>query len=100
MTALRISPEAEADLDDVWLYMARESQSVDRADHFLDCFSTFFLRLAENPYLGRRRDDLRRAYRSFPVGDYLVIYRVPANEEVLILRIIRGSRDIQSLLVE
>src|SRR2546428_3625134 len=38
------------------------------------------LGFAENPYLGRRRDDLRPGYRSFPVSDYVVIYRV-ADEE-------------------
>jgi toxin ParE1/3/4 len=99
MADLRLSPEAEADLDDIWLYVAKESQSVERADNFLDRFAAFFSRLAENPYLGRRRDDLRPGYRGFPVSDYVVLYRVAADE-VLILRIIRGSRDIQALVGE
>jgi toxin ParE1/3/4 len=97
MADLRLSPEAEADLDDIWLYIVKESQSVERADGFIDRFATFFSRLAENPYLGRRRDDLRPGYRSFPVGDYVVLYRVAADE-VLILRIIRGNRDIPALV--
>ncbi len=99
MASLRVSPEAETDLDDIWVYVAKESQSLERADQFLDRFAAFFARLAENPYLGRRRDDLRPGYRSFPVSDYVVIYRV-ADEEVLLLRIIRGSRDISDLIKE
>ncbi len=100
MGGLRISPEAEADLDDIWLYIAKESRSAERADRFLDQFVIFFDRLAGNPYLGRPRDDLRRGYRSFPVGEYVVIYRVGEAEEVLVLRIIHGSRDIQALVSE
>ncbi len=54
MASLRVSPEAETDLDDIWVYVAKESQSLGRADQFLDRFAAFFARLAENPYLGRR----------------------------------------------
>ena len=47
--------------------------------------------------MGRRRDeDLRPGLRSFPVGEYVIIYRVEA-EDVLILHVIRGSRDIEAL---
>lgn len=99
MASLRVSPEAETDLDDIWVYVAQESQSLERADQFLDRFEAFFVRLTENPYLGRRRDDLRPGYRSFPVADYVVIYRVAA-EDVLLLRIVRGSRDIPELTKE
>ncbi len=99
MASLRVSPEAETDLDDISVYVVQESQSPERADQFLDRFTAFFARLTENPYLGRRRDDLRPGYRSFPVSDYVVIYRV-ADEGVLLLRLIRGSRDIPDLIKE
>jgi len=57
----------------------------------------FFL-LTTYPHVGRRRDeDLRPGLRSFPVGEYVIIYRV-AGDDVLILRVIRGSRDIAALL--
>jgi toxin ParE1/3/4 len=100
MPDLRISPEAEADLDNIWLYVATESRNTERADSFLDRFAAFFSLLAQNPYLGRRRDDLRPGYRSFPIGAYVVIYRIAAEGEILIVRIIRGSRDIQALVGE
>ena len=100
MPDLLISPEAEADLDEIWLYIAKESQNAQRADTFLDRFAALFLRLAENPYLGRRRDELRPGYRSFPVGEYLVFYRVAGNDQIVVLRIIHGSRDIPSFFLE
>jgi toxin ParE1/3/4 len=54
--------------------------------------------LGRYPYLGRSRDeDLRIGLRTFPVGAYLIIYRV-ADENVIILRVVRGSRDVGALL--
>jgi plasmid stabilization system protein ParE len=34
--------------------------------------------------------------RSFPVGEYIIFYRIEA-EEVLILRVLRGSRDVRAI---
>ena len=97
MAGLLISPEAEADLDDIWVYIARESQSIERAELFLDRFAVFFSRLARNPYLGRQRDDLRPGYRSFPIGDYVVFYRLTGTGEILVLRVIHGRRDLERI---
>jgi plasmid stabilization system protein ParE len=38
---------------------------------------------------------LRPALRSFPVGQYVIIYRI-AGEDVVILHVFHGSRDIES----
>jgi toxin ParE1/3/4 len=49
------------------------------------------------PDLGRARDeDLRPGLRTFPVGEYVVLYRVE-NEDVVILRVLRGGRNIAAL---
>ena len=47
--------------------------------------------------MGRRRDDLRLGVRTFLVGDYVILYRIEADD-VLILRVLRGSRDIEGIL--
>jgi len=39
---------------------------------------------------------LRPGLRSFPVGEYSIIYRTQ-DEDVLILRVLRGSRNIPAL---
>ena len=47
--------------------------------------------------MGRRRDeDLRPGVRTFTVGDYVIAYRID-GDNLLILRVLRGSRDIESL---
>jgi toxin ParE1/3/4 len=56
-----------------------------------------FALLASQPCIGRRRDeDLRPGVRSFVVGDYVIAYRVD-GDNVLILRVLRRSRDIEAL---
>jgi toxin ParE1/3/4 len=95
--AHRVSPEAEADLDGIWVYIATESGSLDIADRFVDSLTDRFFLLSTNPYIGRRRDeDLRPGLRSFPVGEYVIIYRID-DEEVVILHVVRGSRNIEAL---
>jgi len=95
--ARRIAPEAEAELDDIWYYMAKESGSIEIADRVIDSVTDRFRLLARFPQMGRRRDeDLGPGLRSFVAGEYIVIYRV-ADEDVLILHLIRGSRDLRAL---
>jgi toxin ParE1/3/4 len=96
----RVAPEAQADLDDIWHFVARESGSMEVADRLIDSITDRFLLLAAHPYLGRHRDkDLRPGLRSFPVSQYVIIYRVE-EEAALILHVTRGSRDIQKLFGE
>jgi toxin ParE1/3/4 len=60
MTEFRLSPEAEAELDDIWLYIARESSSIQVATREVEKITEHFWLLAQYPYLGRSRDkDLR-----------------------------------------
>ena len=68
------------------------------ADRLVDSITDRFSLLACDPHLGRVHDeDLRAGLRSFPVGDYLIIYRME-GEDMLILRVVRGSRNIRALL--
>jgi toxin ParE1/3/4 len=98
MSGFRILPTAEAELDDIWLYIARESGSIDIANRLIDGLTERFFLLALHPRQGRRRDDdLRPGLRSFPLGEYVIVYRMEA-EEILILHVLRGSRDIAGLM--
>ena len=74
--AHRLAPEVESELDDIWYYIARESGSLEIADRVIDSITGRFVLLATYPYLGRSRDeDLRPGLRSFPSGEYVIIYR-------------------------
>jgi toxin ParE1/3/4 len=95
--AHRLAPTAEADLDNIWYYTAKESPSVEIADRVVDSITERLFLLSTYPHVGRRRDeDLRPGLRSFPVGEYVIIYR--GDDDVLIPHVMRGSRDIEALL--
>jgi toxin ParE1/3/4 len=91
------TPQADSDLDEIWYYIATKRRSVEIADRLIDSVTDRFFLLASHPNVGRPRDeDLRPGLRSFPVGEYVIIYRIQ-DEDVLILRVLRGSRNIEAL---
>jgi toxin ParE1/3/4 len=99
MSGFRLAPEAEAELDDIWLYIARGSGSIDTATRVVDNISEHFWLLARHPYMGRARNDWRPGLRSFPVDDYLIIHRIAEDDVVLILHVLHGSRDVGALFL-
>lgn len=94
--AHRVAARAAADLDEIWYYVAKES-SVEIAGRLIDSVTNRFLLLSTHPHLGRsREDDFGAGLRSFPVGEYVIVYCVE-KADVLILRVAHGSRDIEAL---
>lgn len=94
-----LAPEVEAELDTIWLHIARESGSIDIANRVIDSITENFWLLAQHPFIRRRRDeDWRPALRSFPAGEYVIVHRVLQDRIVLILHVIHGSRDVEALL--
>ena len=72
--ALSKKSKAEADLDDIWLYVARESGSMDVATRLIDSITGRFSFLTTFPYAGRSRDgDFGTGSRSFAVGEYVIV---------------------------
>jgi len=92
----RLAPQVEVELDDIWYYIARDSGSMEIADRLIDSITDGFFLLGNHPYVGRLRDDLRPGLRSFPVGQYVIVYRVDGID-VLILHVMHGRRDIQAM---
>jgi toxin ParE1/3/4 len=64
MSTLLRKPLAEADLLDIWDFIANESP--EKADRFLQKIETKLKILAENPGMGRNRDELVPSLQSFP----------------------------------
>ena len=93
----RLAPRAEAGLDDIWVYVAKLSSSLEVADRLIDDITRRFFALGCFPHIGRsREDDLGPGYRSLTVGDYVVIYRIE-DDDVFILRVVHGRRDVAGI---
>ena len=90
---IRRSPRVRLDLIDIWTYIAQDNP--DAADGLLDRFEEVMGRLAERPLMGRKRPELGEALRSFPIRNYVIFY-LPNDEGVEIIRILSGYRDIDT----
>lgn len=91
------TPEALNDLAEIWEYIG--ANNPDAADRLLDNINDKVKLIAESPYIGREREELAPGIRSFPVARYLIFYR-PIAGGIEIVRVLHGSRDIDSLLSE
>jgi len=92
MKRYRLARPAKADLDRIWLHIARKA-STETADRLIDAITDRFPFLAEMPDAGRARDEIEPGLRVFPVKNYLVYYRKAARRGILISRIVPGMRN-------
>jgi len=93
VSRFRLTDQAKADLKSIWAYVTQDSYR--SADRLVARIATLFPKLADHPRMGRSREDLLPGLRSFPVLRYVIFYQATADG-VEILRILPGSRDIQS----
>jgi toxin ParE1/3/4 len=87
------SPQTEIDLTAIWDYIATDNPRA--ADTLLGRIDATFNMLAETPFAGRDRSELRADLRSFPVGNYLIFY-IPTPDGVEVVRVMHGRQDIGS----
>ena len=95
MLRLETSPEAEADLVDIWSYIADDQP--DNADKFLDKLQAVAEKLAEFPGLGRARPELANNLKSFPVDRYSLFYCI-TEDALILVRVLTSARDIDNIL--
>jgi toxin ParE1/3/4 len=87
MPKVIVSPLAQADIDEIWDHIARDS--VPNADRFVDGIERRFGLLAGNPGLRSRRDDLRPGLRRFAHARYLIYYRA-IRGGIEVVRVVHG----------
>ena len=79
MTAYAFHPDAFADLDEIWEYIAEDN--IDAADRVLADIHSTRTTLAESPQMGHRRPDLTtRPLRFHVVRDEYLIAYAPASQ--------------------
>lgn len=88
------SRRAERDLLDIWRFIAKDNP--DAADRFLSLISKKCAALAKSPEMGRRREELAPRLRSFPVGRYIIFYRV-AESGIEVVRVLSAYRDLDAI---
>lgn len=87
-----LSPRAEHDLEDIWLYSYR-TWSKDQADRYHAGLIAAITGLAAGDKTGRDASDLRDGYRKFSVGRHVLFYR-ECDEHIAVIRILHQSMDV------
>jgi plasmid stabilization system protein ParE len=99
MTGYRFTPEAAADLLEIWSYIARDS--IDAADRVESAIYDACIFLAQAPLSGQvRKQFTARPVRFWTVQqfqNYLIVYR-PETRPLKIIRILHGRRDVRRIL--
>ena len=96
MPHVDISDEAEEDLLDIWLWGV-DNHGQAQADDFIDEINQTFQKLVAMPYAATERPQLAEGIRSRPFRKKYTIFYKPIESGVLIVRVMRGSRDIEAL---
>lgn len=90
MARFTVSRKANRDLTDIWKYIAVDS--VQHADRWLARIYQLFALLGTEPLLGVTSDHIHPGTRKFPIGNYIVYYRVK-GKSVYILHVFHGRRN-------
>jgi len=97
---IRLAPQARADLDEIWLYVARKSSSPEIATRHIESIARGFGLLAKFPLIGRSLETSKGSnVRTLAIRKYIVFYR-PADGEIRVLRIIHAARDAYAVFAE
>ena len=94
MPRFRLTAAAENDLLSIWDYIAQDHPTA--ATHQLRRIEDQCQRLANHPQMGPARPDIAPELRYFPVGSYLILYRI-LPDAIEVVRVLHGARDISAL---
>ena len=87
-------PLAATDILDIWDYIADDS--IERADRWVDRLDKKLALIATQPLMGRARDELAAEVRSLPFARYVIFY-VPTQDGIDVLRVLHSARDIDAI---
>ena len=85
------TPSSKRDVFDIWDYVSPHSPM--GAERIIRLVGKTITMLSEQPDVGRKRSELGRDIRSFPVSGYLVFYR-HTTSILTVVRILHAARDI------
>jgi plasmid stabilization system protein ParE len=94
MPRTRYSRSAETDLLELWLNIAEDNPVA--ADETLDSIRSTVSLLGAQPEMGRVRPELADGVRSFPTRTPYIIFYVPDEDGLLIIRVLHHARDIDA----
>ena len=96
LTGYRVTPRAEADLEDIWIYTA-ETWSPAQADRYIDALVGTFEALVAMPTMARERPEFSPPVRIHPSAEHLIVYRTH-DDALEVIRILGGRQNWRAIL--
>ena len=94
MSRIRFTHSAETDLLELWVTIAEENLIA--ADEILDVIQATATLLGTQPEMGRARPELAEGLRSSPTRTPYLIFYLPDNDGLLVVRVLHHARDIDA----
>lgn len=94
MSVYRFTARALLDLDAIADY-SLAAWGERQTTKYLTELDQRFRWLAQNPHVGRARDDVREGYRSYPHGKHVIFY-VIIGADIAIIGVPHGAMDIEA----
>lgn len=88
-----LSPLAESDLEDIWLYTFK-AWSVAQADSYISDIIKACDDLALDNKKGREIENMRAGYFKYAIGSHFIFYRYKASK-LEIIRILHQRMDVE-----
>ncbi len=95
MAHVLFSDSAKTDLLEAWLFIAEES--IDAADGVIEAIHQEAQTLSLQPLMGRLRSELAEGVRSWPTSTRYILFYVPDEDGVMVLRVLHHARDIPNV---
>jgi toxin ParE1/3/4 len=91
----RLTKPAIQDIEEIADRIAKQSGLL-QSENFLSKLESKFTNITTFPQIGRKRNEILLNIRSIPLDNYLILY-LPIGEEIEILRVVSGYRDLSGL---
>jgi toxin ParE1/3/4 len=99
MTAqFRLTQPAIQDIEEIADRIAQQS-GLEKSENFLSKLELKLANIVIFPMIGRKRDEILANIRSIPLENYLILY-LPIDNDIEILRVISGYRDLSALFTD
>ena len=98
MHRLTVTPKAESDLTEIWMYTGEE-WGVEQADSYLDRLEAGMNQLINHPSLGANYAHVLPGYRRLQVQHHAVFYQV-VGPEVRVIRVLHEDMDAPRRLLD
>jgi toxin ParE1/3/4 len=95
MSRVLFADSAKADLIEAWLFIAQES--IVAADDVIDTINNDAQTLALQPMMGRLRSELAEGVRSWPTSTRYIMFYLPSENGINVLRVLHHARDIPNV---